>query len=49
MANAGFVHFLKQKLLKRKLQEVEFYDNLETFFPFLSQSKEGEEVVSLIS
>lgn len=29
--------FLKQKLRKRKLQEVEFYDSLETFF--LSSSK----------
>ena len=46
MANANFVKFLKQKSLKRKLQEAEFYDNLETFSP--SQSKE-EEVVALIS
>ena len=47
MANANSVHFLKQNSLKCQLQEAEFYDGLETFFP--SQSKEEEEVVALIS
>lgn len=45
MANTNFVHFLKQKFCKRKLQEVEFYDDLQTFFA--SQTIE-EEVVALI-
>ena len=43
----NFVHFLKQKSRKRKLQETEFHDDLKVFFP--SQSKEEEEVVALIS
>ena len=47
MANANFVHFLKQKSLQRKFQEAELYDDLGTFF--LSQRKEEEEVVPLIS
>ena len=46
MANKNFLRFLEQKSLTRKLQEAEFYNDLETFFP--SQSKEEEEVVALI-
>ena len=46
-AQTSYIFFLKKKSFKRKLQEAEFYDDLETFFP--SQSKEEEEVVALIS
>ena len=53
MKNANLMHFLKQKqktkkraLKKRRLQEAEFNEDLETFFP--SQSKEEEEVVSIM-
>ena len=47
MANVNFVHILKQELRKHKLQEAEFYGDLESFSSF--QIKEEEEVVAVIS
>ena len=47
MADVNFVHILKQELRKHKLQEAEFYGDLESFSSF--QIKEEEEVVAVIS